>query len=103
MTEVRFTCTEPGASTFIEIAAERLNSATINGEAIDTSGWTPVDGLPLKNLPAEAVLVVDAEIAFSTSGRGLTRAIDPADGYCYRRRVQPADAQCTFACSTSRI
>jgi aminopeptidase N len=99
VTEVRFTCTEPGASTFIEIAAQRIASATLNGEAIDTTGWTPVDGLPLKNLPAEAVLVVEAEIPYSTSGRGLTRAIDPADGYCYlHTSFEPADAQHVFAC-----
>jgi aminopeptidase N len=99
VSEVRFDCREPGASTFIEIAAERINSATINGEAIDTSGWTQAAGLPLTDLPARAVLVVDADIAFSASGRGLTRAIDPADGNCYlHTSFEPADAQHTFAC-----
>src|SRR4051794_7589091 len=38
--EVRFTCNEPGAGTFIEVAAASLHSATLNGRPVDTSGWT---------------------------------------------------------------
>ena len=30
VTEVRFTCREPGASTFIEVAAQGIRSATLN-------------------------------------------------------------------------
>src|SRR6185503_9722112 len=33
VTEVRFTCREPGVGTFIEVAAESVRSATLNGEA----------------------------------------------------------------------
>src|SRR4029079_5617572 len=45
VTEVRFTCTEPGASTFIEVAADRLRSVTLNGAEVDTSGWSAEKGL----------------------------------------------------------
>src|SRR4051794_40074666 len=47
VTEILFTCTEPGASTFIEAAAERLHSVTLNGAEVDTSGWSAEKGLSL--------------------------------------------------------
>ncbi len=39
-TRVDFACTEPGAETFIEVAAHRLHGAHLNGEPIDTSDWS---------------------------------------------------------------
>src|SRR5690606_26015832 len=45
VTEVNFRCSEPGASTFIEVAAERIHSATLNGAPVDLSGWSAERGL----------------------------------------------------------
>jgi aminopeptidase N len=99
VTEVRFTCREPGASTFIEIAAESLRAATLNGEPLDISGWSTEDGLDVPDLAAENVLVVDADCAYSSTGQGLHRSVDPVDKEVYLySQFETADAQRVFAC-----
>jgi aminopeptidase N len=99
VTQVRFTCSEPGASTFLEVAAERLRSVTLNGVEVDTSGWSAEKGLPVSGLAAENVLVVDADFAYSTSGQGLHRCVDPVDKEVYLyTQFETADAQRVFAC-----
>jgi aminopeptidase N len=99
VTTVTFTCAEPGASTFIEAAAVSMRSATLNGEPVDTSGWSAETGLALTGLRADNTLVVDADFAFSTSGQGLHRSVDPVDGEVYLySQFETADAQRVYAC-----
>ena len=99
VTEVRFGCTEPGATTFIEVAAESVRSATLNGAQVDISGWSAEKGLPLSGLDAENTLVVDADFGYSNSGQGLHRTVDPVDGETYLySQFETADAQKVFAC-----
>jgi aminopeptidase N len=98
-TRVEFRCAEPGASTFIEVAAERIRSATLNGAPLDTSDWAPERGLTLPGLAAENVLVVDADFLYSTSGQGLHRSVDPVDKEVYLySQFETADAQRVYAC-----
>ncbi|MGA3489528.1 aminopeptidase N [Micromonosporaceae bacterium DT55] len=98
-TEVTFRCTEPGATTFIEVAAEAIRSATLNGTELDTSQWSAEKGLILPGLAAENTLVVDADFAYSNSGQGLHRTVDPVDGETYLySQFETADAQKVFAC-----
>ncbi|MGV9373262.1 aminopeptidase N [Micromonospora tulbaghiae] len=99
VTEVRFRCTEPGATTFIETAAESVRSATLNGEPVDLSGWSAEKGLTLSGLAADNVLVVDADFGYSNSGQGLHRTVDPVDGETYLySQFETADAQKVYAC-----
>ena len=99
LTEVRFTCAEPGASTFIEVAAERLRSVTLNGAEVDTSGWSAEKGLTLTGLAADNALVVDGDFPYSSSGQGLHRSLDPVDKEVYLySQFETADAQRVFAC-----
>jgi aminopeptidase N len=99
VTRVHFTCGEPGASTFLEAAAERLRSVTLNGVEVDTSGWSAEKGLPVSGLAAENVLVVDGDFRYSTSGQGLHRSVDPVDKEVYLySQFETADAQRVFAC-----
>jgi aminopeptidase N len=99
VTEVRFTCREPGADTFIEIAAETLRGATLNGTPVDTSGWSTEEGLALSGLAADNVLVVDADCTYSTTGQGMHRSVDPVDKEVYLySQFETADAQRVFAC-----
>src|SRR3954471_13740130 len=44
---VTFRCAEPGAETFIEVAAAGIRSAQLNGAVVDTSGWSAEKGLTL--------------------------------------------------------
>lgn len=98
-TVITFRCTEPGATTFVEAAAARINSATLNGAPVDISGWTPENGLPLSGLAAENTLVVDGDFKFSASGQGLQRSVDPVDQEVYLySQFETADAQRTYAC-----
>ena len=49
-TKVRFHARDAGASTFIDLIAEPINAATLNGEPLDTSHYAPETGLRLANL-----------------------------------------------------
>ena len=98
-TTVTFRCTEPGASTFIEAAAERLRSATLNRVELDLSGWSAETGLALPDLAAENVLVVDGDFPYSSSGQGLHRSVDPVDKEVYLySQFETTDAQRVYAC-----
>ena len=99
VTEIRFTCAEPGASTFIEAAADRLRSVTLNGVEVDTSGWSAEKGLALSGLAAENTLLVDGDFLYSSSGQGMHRSLDPVDKEVYLyTQFETADAQRAFAC-----
>ncbi|WP_211116653.1 aminopeptidase N [Glycomyces buryatensis] len=98
-TAVEFSCTEPGAETFIEIAAERIEDAYLNGEQVDITLFDPKDGLRLTGLAAENSLVVNAICAYSTDGQGLHRMTDPVDKETYLySQFEVADAQRVYAC-----
>ena len=97
-TTVTFTCREPGASTWIDLVAPRVLSATLNGEAVDVSAHTG-QRLPLAGLAAENTLVVVAECAYSRTGEGLHRFVDPVDDEVYLySQFEMADAQRVYAC-----
>jgi aminopeptidase N len=97
-TTVRFTCREPGASTWIDLVAPRVLSASLNGAAVDVSGFTG-QRLPLTGLAAENTLVVAAECAYSRTGEGLHRLVDPVDEEVYLyTQFETADAQRVYAC-----
>jgi aminopeptidase N len=98
-TVVTFRCHEPGAETFIETAAASVRSATLNGEPLDLTGFTAEKGLALRGLAGENRLVVDADFAYSASGQGLQRSLDPVDKEIYLySQFETADAQRAFAC-----
>jgi aminopeptidase N len=99
VTQISFTCAEPGASTFIEAAADRLRSVRLNGVEIDTSGWSAEKGLTLTDLAADNLLIVDGDFLYSSSGQGLHRTLDPVDKEVYLySQFETADAQRVFAC-----
>src|SRR3954454_1520764 len=60
-TTVRFACREPGADTFIDLVAERVRSATLNGVELDVSTCAEEGGLPLSGLAADNAMVVVAD------------------------------------------
>jgi aminopeptidase N len=99
VTTVAFRCAEPGAETFIEVAAAGIRSARLNGAVVDTSGWSAEKGLTLTGLAVENTLVVDADFAYSASGQGLQRSTDPVDKEIYLySQFETADAQRVYAC-----
>jgi aminopeptidase N len=101
VTTVRFGCTEPGAATFVDVAAATLRSARLNGTELDVdAAYDPVARrLRLDALAAGNELVVDAVMAYSHDGEGLHRHVDPADGRVYLYAMSFLDAAPRwFAC-----
>jgi aminopeptidase N len=99
VTTVEFTSGEAGADTFIDLVAETLHSATLNGVELDVSRYTEDGGLPLPGLAERNTLVVTADCRYSNSGEGLHRFEDPEDGQVYLyTQFEPADAKRMFAC-----
>ena len=89
----------PGANTVLDIAAETIRSATLNGRDIDVSGYDESTGIALDGLAEQNVVVVDADCRYSNTGEGLHRFVDPVDGEVYLySQFETADAKRMFAC-----
>jgi aminopeptidase N len=95
-TTIRFAA-RPGSATFVELRPVRLLGARLNGKPVDA---VPDDNrLPLAGLAAENELVVEAEMAYSHTGEGLHRSVDPADGNTYLYGLSfLEEGQRIFAC-----
>ncbi|WP_367431188.1 aminopeptidase N [Streptomyces celluloflavus] len=97
-TTIRFRCAEPGATTFADLLAPAVTAVTLNGRELDPG--TVFDGsrIALDQLAADNTLVVDAQCAYSRTGEGLHRFVDPEDGEVYLyTQYEPADARRVFA------
>jgi len=82
-TTVRFTCAQPGAETFADLVGAIIHEITLNGERLDEAAVYQDSRIRLTGLRAENELVVRADCAYSHSGEGLHRFVDPADGRVY--------------------
>ncbi|MEV0012566.1 aminopeptidase N [Streptomyces sp. NPDC051840] len=98
-TTIRFRAARAGASTFADLVAPAVDAVTLNGEALDPA--TVFDGtrIALDGLAGgDNVLVVDARCAYSRTGEGMHRFVDPEDGEVYLyTQYEPADARRVFA------
>ncbi|MEE4545042.1 aminopeptidase N [Streptomyces sp. V4-01] len=92
---VTFSCREPGAETFADCAAQVV-SATLNGVALPP----PENGrITLPALAAHNVLRVESVQDDTTSGEGVHKAVDPADGEVYVwMSFEPDEARFVWAC-----
>ncbi|WP_405597715.1 aminopeptidase N [Streptomyces sp. NBC_01410] len=98
VTTIRFRCGKPGASTFADLLAPAVTAVTLNGEKLDAAAVFDGSRIALDSLAAENVLVVDAQCAYSRTGEGLHRFVDPEDGEVYLyTQYEPADARRVFA------
>jgi aminopeptidase N len=82
-TTVTFLATEPGRSSFIDLIADRVTSLTLNGEALDPDEHFAHSRITLPNLQAENTLEVTSDQAYTNTGEGLHRFVDPADDEIY--------------------
>ncbi|MGA5561567.1 aminopeptidase N [Streptomyces platensis] len=97
-TTLRFRCAEPGASTFADLLAPSVTSVTLNGRELDPQAVFDGTRITLDGLAAENTLVVDARCAYSRTGEGLHRFVDPEDGEVYLyTQYEPADSRRVFA------
>ncbi|TDD31969.1 aminopeptidase N [Actinomadura sp. KC06] len=99
-TVVRFGSSEPGASTFIDLHGAIVRDVTLNGKALDPASYDPEKGrVPLPGLAAENELRVVADCAYSRSGEGLHRFVDPVDDSVYLySQFETADAHRMYTC-----
>jgi aminopeptidase N len=97
-TVVRFSCQRPGARTFLELKPLLLHEVTLNGKALDP-GALVENRFELTGLAGENEVIVRATMAYSNTGEGLHRFVDPEDGetYLYAQSALD-DAQRLFAC-----
>jgi aminopeptidase N len=79
---IEFSCATPGAATFLDLTAPSVAEIVLNGRLVDRSAIgkrrVTLDGLAERN-----VLVATADCAYSRTGEGLHRFVDPADGEVY--------------------
>ncbi|MGC4821927.1 aminopeptidase N [Micromonospora sp. DT63] len=79
--EIQFRAT-PGSDTFAEVKPANLLAVRLNDRDVDPGTLTD-NRLPLDDLAATNTLVVEAEMAYSNTGEGMHRFVDPADGETY--------------------
>ncbi|MFJ3280009.1 aminopeptidase N [Streptomyces halstedii] len=99
VTTVRFDSAEDGAETFIDLVAPAVHDVELNGKALDVASVFRDSRIALKHLRAGAnELKVVADCAYTNTGEGLHRFVDPVDeqAYLYTQFEVP-DARRVFA------
>ncbi|MFE1754077.1 aminopeptidase N [Streptomyces anandii] len=98
VTTIRFRCAEPGATSFADLLAPSVTAVSLNGKDLDPGEVFDGSRILLEDLAAENELVVDAQCAYSRTGEGLHRFVDPEDGEVYLyTQYEPADSRRVFA------
>lgn len=82
-TKVTFSCSKPGADSFIDAITTSVLSVRLNGLDLDPA--TVADGtrITLPNLQAENTLEIKATAKYMNTGEGLHRFVDPVDNETY--------------------
>ncbi|MBG6140300.1 aminopeptidase N [Longispora fulva] len=82
-TVITFSAREPGASTFADLEAPRVHEIILNGRSLDVATHFVDSRVLLPDLAASNELRVVADCAYSNTGQGLHRTVDPVDGNAY--------------------
>jgi aminopeptidase N len=98
-TVARFSCTEPGAETFVDLIAPTVQSITLNGVPVAPDEAFDGDRIRLTGLAETNELVVVADCAYMHTGVGLHRFVDPVDKQVYLyTQFETFDAHRVYAC-----
>ena len=99
-TTIRFGCGEPGSSTFVDLHGAKVREITLNGQRLDPASYDPDKGrIPLPRLAAGNELRVVADTAYSRTGEGLHRFVDPVDRQVYLyTQFETCDAHRMYTC-----
>lgn len=97
-TSIRFT--SRAGSTFLDAQFPQVDRVLLDGVDITPSSFDATAGIPLPNLTAGShEVIVEGRGAYSTTGEGLHRFFDPADGRVYMyTQFETSDAKRVFAC-----
>ncbi|MFC4507083.1 MULTISPECIES: aminopeptidase N [Streptomyces] len=99
VTTVRFDVAEGGAESFIDLVAPAVHEVTLNGDPLDPAEVFKDSRIALPGLlQGRNVLRVVADCAYTNTGEGLHRFVDPVDeqAYLYTQFEVP-DARRVFA------
>ena len=99
VTTVRFDAAEAGAESFIDLVAPTVHEVVLNGRALDPAEVFEDSHIALAGLRAGGnELTVVADCAYTNTGEGLHRFVDPVDeqAYLYTQFEVP-DARRVFA------
>ena len=84
VTSVRFDAAEAGVSSFIDLVAPTVHEVVLNGDALDPAEVFQDSRIALPSLPAgRNELRVVADCAYTNTGEGLHRFVDPVDQQAY--------------------
>ncbi|WP_328771565.1 aminopeptidase N [Streptomyces sp. NBC_00286] len=99
VTTVRFDVEETGAESFIDLVAPTVHEVTLNGDPLDPDEVFKDSRIALPGLlEGRNILRVVADCAYTNTGEGLHRFVDPVDqqAYLYTQFEVP-DARRVFA------
>src|ERR1700712_3126884 len=98
-TVLHFSCTEPGAGTFLELTAPTVHVLRLNGTDVEVASAYDGHRIALSGLAEANEVEVVADCAYSRTGEGLHRFIDPVDGEAYLySQFETNDAHRMYAC-----
>ncbi|MFI8822478.1 aminopeptidase N [Streptomyces sp. NPDC053431] len=99
VTTVHFDSAEAGAETFIDLVAPAVHEVVLNGEALDVAAVFRDSRIALAHLKeGRNELKVVADCAYTNTGEGLHRFVDPVDGQAYLyTQFEVPDARRVFA------
>jgi aminopeptidase N len=99
VTTVRFDVAESGAESFIDLIAPAVHEVTLNGDALDPAEVFADSRIALRGLlEGRNVLRVVADCAYTNTGEGLHRFVDPVDDQAYLyTQFEVPDARRVFA------
>ncbi|MDR0487802.1 MAG: aminopeptidase N, partial [Propionibacteriaceae bacterium] len=98
-TTIRFSCSQPGTSTFVDLIAPEVRRVALNGVELDPTVVFEDSRITLEGLEPENTVVVEALAEYSHTGEGLHRFTDPVDSKTYTySQAEVADARRIFAC-----
>ncbi|WP_055630450.1 aminopeptidase N [Streptomyces hirsutus] len=101
VTTVRFdvSADAEGAESFIDLVAPTVHEVTLNGDALDPAEVFADSRIALPGLlPGRNVLRVSADCAYTNTGEGLHRFVDPVDDQAYLyTQFEVPDARRVFA------
>jgi aminopeptidase N len=99
VTTVRFDVAENGAESFIDLVAPSVREVTLNGDSLDPAEVFRDSRITLPGLlQGRNVLRVVADCAYTNTGEGLHKFVDPVDSQAYLyTQFEVPDARRVFA------
>jgi aminopeptidase N len=96
---VSFSCSSPGASTWIDLAASEVHLVQLNGVRLPAPEVAQGERVRLDGLKPHNELLIEASHSDTASGVGLSRSVDTTDSSVYAwTNFEPFDAHRAFAC-----